>query len=240
MNLRVYTLYMKSKWYESRPEATRLRKMGFSLKRINKRLGVPLSTLSGWLRNVNLSERNKSKLRKDWEQALIRARAKATLWHNHQKEIRLKKAEEEALVTLSNLDIKDKNVLDLALAMLYLGEGFKGREVGMGNSDATIMKFFLAVLRKNYGVDIKNIICELHLRADQNGAVAKSFWSKELNIPIENFRRVYFDQRTKGSKTYSSYNGVCMIRLGHVAIQRKLIYLSNLYCERIVSKYLRG
>jgi len=229
---------MKSKWYELRAEARRLRKKGLSIKDIRQKLGIPLSTLSGWLRDVELSEKQKDGLKKKWQQALIDARVKAVMWHNEQKRLRLEQARSQAKETLSQIDVTDKNILDLTLALLYLGEGFKGNETGMGNSDPLILKFFIAVLKQSYDIDIKNIVCELHLRADQNANEIKKFWAKELQIPVSNFKRIYFDKRTTGSKTYPHYKGVCVVRVGSVAILRKLIYLSNLYCREIISRYL--
>jgi len=38
---------MKSKWYELKPDAIKLRKKGFSIGKIERRLGIPRSTLSG-------------------------------------------------------------------------------------------------------------------------------------------------------------------------------------------------
>jgi len=229
---------MKSNWYEYKPEARRLRKKGWSIKAIRKELGIPLSTLSGWLRDIELSKKQQAKLKKKWQQALVDARAKAVLWHNEQKRLRLEQAEIQAKIVLSKIEIADKNILDLTLALLYLGEGFKGSETGIGNSDPLILRFFLAILKENYDVDIKNITCELHLRADQDADKVKKFWAKKLQIPISNFKRAYFDQRTLGSKTYSHYKGVCLMRIGNVAIQRKLVYLSNLYCRQVISRYL--
>jgi len=57
------------------------------------------------------------------------------------------------------------------------------------------------------------------------------------NIPLKNFGATSIDQRTYGSKTYSNYKGVCVITCSNVAIQRKLMYLSNLYCKEVTKKY---
>jgi len=229
---------MKSKWFEYKAQAIKSRRKGLSIKDINKKFGIPLSTLSGWLKDVELTNKQKEILKGKWEQALVNARVKAVLWHNEQKKLRLEKAEKEAKEILCKINLDDKNILELTLALLYLGEGFKGEVTGIGNSDPTVLKFFLAVLKQNYNININNIACELHLRADQNADEIKEFWARELRISTSNFKRVYFDKRTIGSKTYPHYKGVCVIWIGNIAILRKLIYLSNLYCQKIISKYL--
>lgn len=230
---------MKSRWYELKNDAIKLRKRGFSIGKIERRLGIPRSTLSGWLKNIKLTQGQKEKLLQDWKSALVEARKKAVLWHNAQKTKRLLEAKEEALKTLEKIDINDPNIIELALAMLYLGEGAKTMdETAIGNSDPLILKFFLATLRSVYNLDVKKIRCELNLRADQNPEKMKRFWARALKLPLANFRYINVDRRTIGSKTYSYYKGVCHIKCGSVAIQRKLMHISNLFCQKVIENNL--
>ncbi len=228
---------MESRWYESKNKAVKLRKRGFSIGKIERRLNIPRSTLSSWFKNVKLNQKQKEKLLKDWKNGLIKARKKAVLWHNAQKEKRLKEAKDAALATLNDIDADNKNNLELALAFLYLGEGTKNNaETAMGSSNPLILKFFLAVIKKIYNVDVKKIGCELGLRADQDPEAIKRFWAKQLKLPIGNFRQINIDWRTKGSKTYPTYKGVCQLRCANVAIQRKLMHLSNMFCQKIIEE----
>lgn len=205
------------------------------MTKIEKQLGIPRSTLSGWFKHVKLSEKQKQKLINDNKARLVEARKKSTLWHNAQKASRLQEAEESARKTFEQINISDINVLELAAAILYLGEGSKKNvETSLGSSDPLILKFFLTFLRRVHGVEDSKIRCELYLRADQDPILIKQFWGKELNLPIENFRQVNIDKRTVGTITYDSYKGVCNIRCGNAAIQRKLMALSKLFCEGIV------
>jgi transcriptional regulator with XRE-family HTH domain len=225
---------MISKWFELKDKAISLRKKGKSIRDIEKRLKIPRSTLSGWLKNIELSKSQKKALDKKWREALVLARRGSMLWHNQQKLERLKKAELEADNVLNSIKI-DKNSLDIALAMLYLGEGTKKGDItSVGNSDPLILKFFVEGIIKNYNFDRNKIKCELHLRADQNQNKIKKYWSTELNIPLCNFLATSFDKRTIGRKTYKDYKGVCIVRFGTVAIQRKLVYLSRKFCKKII------
>ena len=226
---------MKSRWFRLKATATSLRKRGFSIRDIEHRLGIARSTLSGWFKTIKLTGGQKEKIMRDWKKALSKARGRAVLWHNAQKEKRLLVAEAEALKTFQGIDIKNKDILELALAILYLGEGSKkNTETALGSSDPLMMKFFLAVLLNIYKLDVQTIRCELGLRADQDPLKMKRFWSKVLQLPLSNFRQVNVDKRTIGSRTYPSYKGVCQIRCGNVAIQRKLVYLANLFCKKAV------
>lgn len=225
---------MLSRWIDLKPDAIQMRIEGKSIKNVEKSFGIPRSTLSGWFKNIELTKRQKDTLVKNRSNALKKARAKAVEWHNLQKENRLKEAEKQAANLLSAIDAKDPSIQELALAMLYLGEGIKAnRELGLGNTNPLVLKFFVSVLQTNFDIDKNKIRCELYLRADQNSEELKQYWSKQLGIPLENFKYSHNDKRTIGSSTYPSYKGVCLLRCGNLSIQRKLVYIARKYCETI-------
>jgi transposase len=55
---------MRSKWSELKPKACKVRRQGISIRSIEKKLGIPRSTLSGWFRDINLSKKQQDNLRK--------------------------------------------------------------------------------------------------------------------------------------------------------------------------------
>lgn len=226
---------MISKWFRLKEKAIKLRQTGLSIGKIEAALGIPRSTLSGWFRKVKLTKKQKEDLHKNWLNALVSARIKAVEWHNNQKNQRMKIAEDQAREVFEEIDVADRNIIELALAMLYLGEGFKkSPTTGIGNSDPMILIFFITILKKIYNVKVEDLSCYLHLRADQDPEILKRYWSQQLNIPIENFGKSSIDKRTAGSQTYNSYKGVCVVRCKSIAIQRKLVYLSRIYCQKII------
>lgn len=136
---------------------------------------------------------------------------------------------------LNAINTNNTNITELALALLYLGEGTKAK-TGMGSSDPIILKFFISCLRNIYKIPEDKIKCELHLRVDQNPNKMIKFWSNELQVPRNNFTKPYLDNRTKGKATYTSYKGVCLVRCGTVAIQRKLVYIAKHFCSKIATQ----
>lgn len=228
---------MTSKWYEYKSQAIKLRRKGYSLRRIAKDLEMPKSTLSGWLKSVILSEDQLKRLQENSLKNLIKARKKAVVWHNNQKNLRIQEAEQRALTAFTKINFNDPRIQELALAMLYLGEGGKTKSgTLLGSSDPLILKFFLLNLLKNYQIKMDNIKCSLHLRADQDIAKLTKYWAKELGIPIKNFTKPSVDLRSQGRVTYTTYNGVCVISCGNIALQRKLIFLSRIFCEKVALK----
>lgn len=225
---------MQSKFLHLKPHAIEMRKTGLSIRNIAQTLDIPKSTLSGWLKNIPITNEQALHLIRNRTIAFQQARIKASLWHKEQKQKRIKNAESQANNLLSSIE-DNKNIQELALAMLYWGEGFKAdRELGIGNSDPRILRFFIKIYTSNFNIPKNSIKCGLHLRADQNAEEMKEYWSKELDLPLGNFNFVNFDKRTLGSKTRDSYKGVCLLHCSNVAIKRKLMYIAETYCDKIL------
>jgi hypothetical protein len=226
---------MASRWIELKGLAIRLRKNGRSIKSINKELGIPLSTLSGWLRDVKLSEEQIKNLRDQHRKGLVKSRIFAAEWHREQKRKRQALALAQANQTFSTIE-SNNQVLELSLAMLYLGEGTKSQATALGSSDPMMLRFFLSALKRLYGIGPENCRFDLHLRMDQNSDDLKRYWSEALKAPISRFTYVSFDPRTKGRPTFEEYKGVCNIQCARIDIQRKLVYLYSLYCDKIIGE----
>jgi len=225
---------MKSRWFQFKSRAILLRNQGKSIRDIESILSIPRSTLSGWLKNIKLTTSQYQSLKNRNKKALVKARELAIIWHNKQKADRLKLAEQEANKVLFKIN-NTKAITELALALLYLGEGFKkSPRTGISNSDPLILKFFLKIMLNVYQVDIEKIRFELHIRADQNQESVKRYWAKELEAPLHRFKSVSIDQRTTGKITYPDYKGVCVIDCSNIAIQRKLVYIGRKFCEKTI------
>ncbi len=232
---------MKSQWYESKQKAVNLRKLGLSIRKIESSLGIPRSTLSGWFKNIELTESQKDSLRKGKLASLAGARKLAMNWHNTQKKKRVEKARFEAENSLNFINWQAKPVVDLALAMLYLGEGYKAAPtLALGNSNPIVLKFFIQALSVNYQVEKNDFKCELHIRSDQDPVSIVGFWSTELGLPIQSFTKVSVAKRTINSQSHPDYKGVCVVRYGNTAVQRKLSFLSKIFCEKVVEDCHEG
>jgi hypothetical protein len=230
---------VKSRWYEYKDRARVFRRKGLSIVVIEDRLGIPRSTLSGWFKNIKLSKLQQRQLLNKKLSALKKARESAVIAHNNKKQLNVDLATNKAKTVIKKLDFEDDNLIKIALAMLYLGEGFKkSKETGLGNSDPLIVRFFLFVLLNYYSVPISQVRCELYIRHDQDVDRIKEFWSKQLKLPKQSFSYVHKDKRTMNNPSHDEYFGVCAVRCGHIAIQRELLYLSREFCKRITSESL--
>jgi hypothetical protein len=229
-----YIYTMTSRWFHLKEAALALRTSGMSMTVIERKLGIPRSTLSGWFRSITLTEEQQSRLTRNKQDGWAKARLRAVESHRAGKALRLLEAKQSAIETLEKIDLSDE-VLDLAFAMLYLGEGAKTNVTSLASSDPLILRFMLTVLRRNYAITPDMVRCDLHLRMDQDGQKMKAYWALQLGVPLTSFKYVSYDKRSEGKATYDHYKGVCVISCGNIAIQRKLVYLYNLFCEKVTA-----
>jgi len=225
---------MVTRWFDIKDKALDLRQKGKSIRFVEKKLDIPRSTLSGWFKNIILTDTQLKILEAQHQKGMIKGRKKAVLWHNKQKELRIKLAHEEAIETLNQIDFNNNNILEVALAMLYLGEGSKDNSTSMGNTNPLILKFFISSMTKIFKIHKNNITCELHLRSDQNIDEIIKYWSKELTIQREKFSAVK-DKRIVKSKTYPNYHGVCVVRCAGMAVLRRIVHLGEEFSKMVIN-----
>jgi len=110
--------------------------------------------------------------------------------------------------------------------MLYLGEGDKTGNyfVALTNTDVKILKYFISWLRKYFDVDEKRIKCRLYIWSSLSDKKAKEFWSKELNVPINQFTKSYISKSKPNVRKIRHENGVCRISYGSIKIFKEIIF----------------
>ena len=129
---------------------------------------------------------------------------------------------------------KDKE-LRIAGLMLYRGEGTKyGNNVfDLANSYPEMIKFFLQMLRRIYGILEEKLRVLLYCYADQNVDELKKFWVKVTDINEKQFIKPYIRQDYKESK-----KGKMSFGLIHVRYHDKKLYnLLRVDTENIVSSF---
>lgn len=215
-------------------EAIRLRRLGQSYPMIEKKLGASKSTMSNWLSGLELSKSAMRRISVRKKKNLVKLRNKA-LKIKHVKQLKKKQEMQKKVINCFAACDFDVKIKELLLAMLYLGEGFKGRScLGLGNSNPEIMRLFVKLVRNVYTVDEKKFRCFLHLRMDQKETKEKDFWSRQVGIPLNNFRKTQFDKRTAGRKTWSNYHGVCIVYYYDAAIDKRLTEVQRMIIKKVL------
>lgn len=207
-------------------QVRRLRSKGKTYSEIQDLLKVSLSksTLSGWCKDVALPKWYKQKIYRLNQENYKKARKLAWAANKTKRERFL----QELLNDIKPLQekIKDREVLKMILAILYLGEGtkWKGHSgLVLGSSDPNIILLYIKLLELCYGIDREKMKCRISYRADQNIKSLERYWSRITSIPLTNFYKTKPDPRTIGKPTKKKeYKGVCVVMCAGSHIQLEL------------------
>ena len=189
-------------------------------------LGVrlPKSTISNWCAGVSLPDWYEEKIEKLNAKNFSRAQKISHV------AIQLKKEELLKSIYQNNKHLtykaKDAEIQKMLLAILYLGEGSKWkshRGLMLGSSDSDIIRLYISLLEKCYGILPTKLCCRISFRADQDLSQLQKYWAQITSIPLKNFYKSIPDPRTKGKPTKKrDYKGVAVISCAGTHIQLEL------------------
>jgi len=205
--------------------AIKLRKTGKTYREIIEKIpNLSKSTLSNWLKYLELTPNQQKIL----EAKATQGRAKAIFLAskiNREKRIRrmnetIKKAEVEVPKLI-------KNPLFLSGVILYWCEGTqKTNDFNFVNSNPFIIKIMIKWLNDICKIPKENLQLRLYIHKIYKSEHCEKFWSKELNIPLSQFKITYKPTPHK-IKRNLSYKGCLRIRCGGVELFRKFIGWRN-------------
>lgn len=219
--------------------AVALRLKGQSYRQISNDLNVARSTLNGWLKNVAITQEQQRKLHQQWLDGLSRARSKAGERSIQAKLNRIRVGQIAANEVVKSLSLNNSE-LELFMAGLYLGEGFKNdNRLGLGNANPEVVLLFVTLLRKLYPINEERLRAAVYGRADQCSEVLIEYWSQLLNIPPSQFHKTQLDRRTRGIPTRTNYFGVCAVSYNDSSIQRRILAISQ-EMIKYVNKPIKG
>lgn len=208
-----------------RQKAVELRlKKELSYGEIKKRLNVPKSTLSYWLRDFPLSEAKILELRrKGWVKGeASRERFRATM--RKKKELKNQEVYNKYRKELSMLSRK---TLFVAGLVLYLCEGTKTdyARIVLTNTDPKVIKFFIWWMNIFLDIPKNKIKVALHLYENMDIEKEWKFWKNELGIRENQFVKPSIRKLQKSSFSYkeSFRHGTCKVYFGGVEKKREVM-----------------
>jgi hypothetical protein len=170
-----------------------LRAEGWSIKEIERHLGVARASVSVWVRDVDLGPEQRQRLvQRVRVGVLVSAEQRAA----EARAIRLGHQEEGRRLA------RERDPLYAAGCMLYWAEGAKGRNVvKLTNSDPELLAYFAIFLRTQFAVDNAEIKIACNLFADHVGRQheIEQFWLQRLGLGGESLRKSTIN-------TYSKYS----------------------------------
>lgn len=201
-----------------------LRKTGLSYSQIQKIVHVSKSTLSVWCRDIQLNKLQKENLENIRKKSAragshIAARNKIAKRNTKSKEIH-----SLAIQELGEINKRERFVAGIAL---YLGDGYKtDKRFGFSNADPRIIKLMMSWLLEFTNIEKRKIHGRIWLHDDLDEKVAKSFWSKLLDIKESNFIKSYVVKNKPNSKKIRKniHNyGVFSLIVNNKDLQEKMI-----------------
>lgn len=210
--------------------ARMMRSRGMSVPSIAAALIVAKSTISGWVRDVTMSEVFIQRLRQGSFHGSQRGLAKIRAIRNLQHAQRVQEATETVRTVLGNADIDSWKVV---AAIMFWCEGSKRHlsSARFTNSDPLLVRVFLRALRSGFGIRQEKLSALLHLHDYHDEREMIAYWAKVANIPSSQFHRSYVKRHT-GKRKRKDYHGCISVRYGEANLARRLDAIYHEIAER--------
>lgn len=193
---------------EKKKLARKLRKQGWSLNKIRHKLKVAKSSVSIWVRDIELTCKQKQELsKKGIKKEVIEKRRKTRL----EKE----SAKRQIIIDKAKNELKYLSKRDLWLTgiALYWGEGAKTlrSHVQFSNSDPRSVQLMMQFFQKICNVPKNKFRGHIYLHPHLSTNRAKRYWHNITNIPLNQFYKTSKQQsraskKKKDTLPYGTFN----------------------------------
>jgi len=184
-------------------KAIKLRKEGKSYSEINNELTIPKSTLSFWLKNLEIDSRLKEKLLQRAHKAGIEALIKRNKQQTQKAKERANKILKESSKEITNINLEKLKLIGTAL---YFGEGGKSeKRVDFTNSNPEMIKIIMKFFRKVCKVKEEKFRAQLSIYDKEKISESIKYWARITGIPPAQFIKVNisiskYSKKRRGNK----------------------------------------
>jgi Mn-dependent DtxR family transcriptional regulator len=208
---------------KNKVQAISLRKTGLSYNQIAKRLKIPKSTLSGWLKDIQESKvikgKNIDKAKKKWAENIV-------AYNKRRSEIA--RVEWGKIQNLSSKEIGkiSRREMKLVGSALYWAEGYKRGNWNLVfcNSDPNMLRLMIIFFVKICGVPPQKMKAQVQIHHNISAQSATKYWSKILKLPPNQFLKPIY-QVSRSSKLKRRNNlpfGTLRIKINDVKLVNKI------------------
>ncbi len=173
---------------DERDQARALRKTGMSLNDITKKLNVSKASVSVWVRDIVLSNKQKELLTaRGFSVSAIEKRRINRIANTQSRHRAVIDEAKKAIPTLS------QHELLLVGAALYWGEGSKKSKgaAGLSNSDPEVIAIMMRFFSEICDVKPEKFRGHVHTFSHLNAEKAEQYWSKVSGISVQQFYKTY-------------------------------------------------
>ena len=175
---------------EEKIKAIELRRKGASMNEIAQVLGAAKSSVSYWVRDIKLTQKQQQGLSK-------RGRSIASVEKRRMARIQNTQNKRDAIMRLAQQEAPTllRDSLWCAGVALYWGEGGKTQHtVRIANSDPAVIEVMMKFFKKFSHISFDKYHGHIHTFSDANIKMSVSYWSKVSGIPRDKFYRTYVKQ----------------------------------------------
>jgi len=208
-----------------------LRRKGYSYSLIQEKLGVPLGTLSYWLKDVPFAPNSASRRR------INEGRQKTNAARTYAKENSIRESRAKAFKDIGKLSRRDIFMVGIGL---YIGEGAKTICTGVINSDPRVIVFAIRWFKEVCGLENKHFVINIHVYPDIDADTCLAFWSSITGIRLEQFGKTQVDNRQgkKMAKRGKLRYGTAHLRVKSLGEKKFGVFLQRriaAWMERVLS-----
>jgi DNA-binding CsgD family transcriptional regulator len=203
-------------------EAIKLRKNGLSVKEIQRRLQVSRSSVSLWVRDIKLTQKQIRKLYLNKRTGALRGCIVAAMNKIRQREELTYRLRQQGKREVGDISKRDRFIAGI---MMYFAEGDKGdKSISFSNSDSRAMKFMIDWFREFCKIPEAKFCCHLYIHDNLDEVKAKKFWSRILELPLTQFKKSYIvENNPKRFRKTKNIYGVLRISISDVNLHRKIM-----------------
>lgn len=210
-------------------QAILLRREGCSYKEILERIDVSKSSLSLWLRDLPLTEREIKFLKKRRIDGMARGRVRAATTLHERRIVR----EKLLFIKAKNDFVKfSSSPLFRVGIALYWAEGSK-RDSGFAfvNSDPAMIRYMCQWIDLFLGIPRASLKARLFIHRPYAHEGLESFWSDYTGIPASRFNKTIYKPTGVGVKKRPNYKGCLRIVGGGIVALRTVQFWINLLID---------
>ncbi len=199
-----------------------LRKKGLSVKEIQKKLRVSRSSVSLWVRDIQLNKKQLERLYLNKKTGALRGSIIGAKKKQREREDLTRKLITEGRKEVGNISTRDRFIAGI---VMYFAEGDKkDGHIGFCNTDPNAIRFMVDWIRKFCNLPKEKLRGALYIHDDLDEKKAKKYWSELTGIPLTQFTKSYIAKNNLNRLRKKKHiYGVFRVSTSSVVLHRKLM-----------------
>jgi hypothetical protein len=201
--------------------AINLRKLGYSYNEIINELEVPKSTLSYWLKDINLTEQQNIDLNNRLKDRVARGRLRTGIALKARRIFRENKTIKEAE---NDFQKYISEPFFSAGILLYWAEGTKkDTTFSFTNSDPRMVVLMVKWIKKYLILDSSLLKYRLFIHYPYRSENCEEYWAKLLDVDVNTFQKTIYKPTPHDIKKNNEYKGCIRVSITRVDPLRRVM-----------------